>query len=145
YSYESHFISRNHTIYLVENLVHSTQYLNTKIIEYIEKDLELQFSELYYLTLEALKNACCKGYSGEIGFKLSYGQIKNQKLELLEKVLAKKDELDKFAIEKRITKEDLKRIVKGKWLIELYIENVFEKIKELETLCSDPGNNIINC
>jgi len=138
YSYESHFTTRNNLKKLLSNLTYaSDRLINKKTFDYIEQDLESVYKDLYYISLEALKNACVKDYKGEIGYKEKIGKLfaREFKCILLEKLYAKQKELDDFAKKYNISVNDIKDIAKGKWLLYVYCNSVYERIKKLHEVC----------
>jgi hypothetical protein len=140
YSYESHFITRNNLIKLISFLTNiGVSNIPHNIISYIEEPVKSNLNELYYVSLEALKNACELQYKGEIGYSAKPGKVSNEtsRRRLLRGILKKKDELDTFAKELNITPDDLLFISKGKWVLHTFCESALKKIKELEQACSN--------
>ncbi|MDE7542858.1 hypothetical protein NGE73_08495 [Bacillus cereus] len=136
YSYESHFVTQGHVNHILNNILHSKSGVNTNVINYIMSDLQTIFNDLYYVSLEALKNACVTDYHGLLGYSHSYGQIKNTH-DLIHDVLDKKPELDLYATSHKISFRDFKSVIKGKWLLESFIENIYSKISILSHNCKN--------
>ncbi|MBP1949360.1 DUF4435 domain-containing protein [Virgibacillus litoralis] len=147
YSFESHFITQNNLIELIQNLTYvSKRHVDVKTIGYIEDELyKKDFIDLYYISLEALRNACEVGYSGEVSYGEEAGKIYSEgyKTILLKKIYAKKNDLDEFANSKDITYGDLKKIARGKWILHVFSKYLNYKIKELKKACD--SNEINKC
>ncbi|MFC4402387.1 hypothetical protein [Gracilibacillus xinjiangensis] len=145
YSFESHFITQRNLIELIPNLTYvSNRHVDVKTINYIEDELyKRDFVDLYYFSLEALKNSCEREYTGIVSYSDEAGSIFSEgyKPILSEKIYAKKNELDEFAISKGITYGDLKYIAKGKWILHVFSKYLTSKIKQLKDACE---NNDIN-
>lgn len=134
YSFESHFVTNNHAKYVLENLLNGKFIINNDIVVYVMENFKSILETFYYLSLEALKNACLKEYEGEIGYSYTFGQIKNIQ-EKVNKVVGKKEELIHFALEKGLSLEYFKLVIKGKWLLEAFVENIHSKVCELIEAC----------
>ena len=90
-----------------------------------------------------MKNACDRNYNESL-FRYKRESVKCYfKLDqddnriIMNQLLEKNSELDEFAREKGISIVDIKRIAKGKWLLEVYIYSIINKIKELTNACKD--------
>lgn len=147
YSVESHFdvdeiliqFIKNHT-YVDNKLLESNK---DNVLNYVKQSVEENYHKLWYISLEALKTACDENYNESLFrykpdsvirfFKLN--QSENQ--EIMNQLMEKTSELDQFAREKEIVISDFKQVVKGKWLLEVYIYSVMKKIKELANACKD--------
>lgn len=145
YSFESHFVSKNHINYALNRFLTSTSDINNEIVDYIYRGFEDNIEMLYYLSLEALKNACNRKYSGLIGFGVNYGYISNNQ-QIVSEVLLKKEKLDKYSELRKIPYLDL-TIIKGKWLLDMFIEKMLERIKFLSKHCihDDLINGQVRC
>ncbi|MBS4206306.1 DUF4435 domain-containing protein [Lederbergia citrea] len=135
YSFESHFVTRKNLEYAVENYLSSNFGINEFIIDYIFKEYESSINLFYYYSLEALKNACSKHYKGIIGYSKSYGQIIRE-TDLPNKIMAKKEELDQYALAMRVPSDNPISIIKGKWLLDLFIDKTHESLLALSEFCS---------
>ncbi|UXJ70792.1 hypothetical protein [Lysinibacillus fusiformis] len=140
YSFESHFVSEKHLEYSVKNFISSTASINNEIINYIYKGFLDKIEIYYYLSLEALRNACAKNYKGLLGYKVNYGYI-DKNPDIITKVLLKKEKLDNYSKLRKIPHLDI-TIIKGKWLLDLFIETIYERIKSLSYHCSH--NTLLN-
>ena len=96
-----------------------------------------QFDFLYYVSLEALKNACDPTYDALFGYKQTITAITKQNLH--QAVLAKKEDLDQFALSHGLTYtiETLLLICKGKWLSETFFDLLYKKLHDLPSLCGE--------
>ena len=140
YSHESHFVTKPNLEYALHNLLSSNFGINDNIIDFIFANYDNSVTEYYYYSLEALKNACDETYEAEIGYAHTYGHINNLN-DLREKIDNKKNELDNFALEIGVFIQNPISIIKGKWLLDLFIDKTYESILELSNFCS--SNNLI--
>ena len=79
YSFESHFVNKETAKYLINISTRATD----KLLQHHELDniynrVMDSVSNLYYISLEALKNSCVTAYSGSIGYSDSIESIKNR-------------------------------------------------------------------
>ncbi len=93
--------------------------------------------ELYYCSLEALRNACEEDYEAEVGYKYKYGRIKGE--DLYSKIVSKKADLEVFAAKFGLVhnRDSVRLVVKGKWLFDKFVESLKVKINSLPTLCRE--------
>lgn len=139
YSYESHFLTNYHVEQLVHYLTNYTEKLDNEDFTFLYESFEKVKEDLYYIGLEALKNAVIKGYSSVIGYDHEAGYILHNMYSnnlICNLINAKKDELDEFAINNCISKNDLFNIVKGKWLFHIFYNKIYEKMKIYNIACS---------
>lgn len=150
YSIESHFdideiliqFIKNHT-YVDNRLLENNR---DEILNYVKQSVTENYKKLWYISLEALKHACEKNYNESLFkykkdkndsviryFKLNQDINGNKMNQLMEK----RSELDEYAREKGISFLDIKKVAKGKWLLEVYIYSIINKIKELTNACKD--------
>lgn len=147
YSVESHFdideiliqFIKNHT-YVDNKLLENNR---VKILNYVRQSVAENYQKLWYISLEALKTACDSTYNRSLVrykpdsiirfFKLA--QVENQNI--MNQLMEKTFELDEFAKEKGIAISELKKVAKGKWLLEVYIYSIVNRIKELTNACKD--------
>lgn len=148
YSFESHFVTRNNLKNLLVEMTFSTKKLiDDKTLNYIESEFKREGEQnLYYISLEALKSACISSYVSEVNYAEEPGKLFSSDYQaiLLPKIYAKKDELDAFAREKGIEIKDLKKIVKGKWLLHSYCNYIWEKIRYMKDDCTSGLINVCN-
>lgn len=144
YSYESHLVTRNNLKRLISDLTFVSQSLiDDTSLDFVESNLESDYHDLYYISLEALKNACVQGYNAIIGYDEKAGKVAvpNSKIKYFIDIQNKQDELNLFADKYNITPLDLKLIAKGKWLLYTFCYSIFARIKELTSACSDATIN----
>ncbi|ASR46497.1 hypothetical protein B4V02_07295 [Paenibacillus kribbensis] len=138
YSFESHLIA-DHNIKSILPLITSINQsvLTSEIISFLKSGFNDIKQELYYLSLEALKNACVKDYTSILGYSESEGKIadNNSRRYLYNEVVIKKRELDDFADGFGLNINKLRLIVKGKWLLQAFSNSILEKINELPIFC----------
>lgn len=144
YSIESHFISRSNLKVLIGELTYNgNKNISKEVLDYCESDLEKRLKELYYYSLDALKNAVVKNYISTIGYSDNPGLLYNgSKWPIIEK---KKRNLDYFAKKFSLNYDlkNIKRITKGKWLLFYYSSSVLNKLITLKDACRD--NKIPQC
>jgi hypothetical protein len=111
---------------------------------------EATSNDLYYISLEALKNACDETYNALIGYNEQKYNSTTKKIaedgsraHLMSQILPKKADLDAFAQSKSIAKTDLKLIVKAKWYLFAYVYHSYHTIKNLKNECKN--GNIPQC
>ncbi|MCM0647251.1 DUF4435 domain-containing protein [Clostridium swellfunianum] len=146
YSYESHLANRHGLTSILPAITSVSQkMLDGSVLEFIEKDLQADYLNLFYFSLEALKFACDKNYRSVVRYKQKPGKIfaKDYVNILKENIFKKKTELDTFASEYSISMGDLRYIAKGKWLLHVYADRIYNNIKELSTACKD--NKVTQC
>lgn len=150
YSIESHFdidemliqFIKNHT-YVDNRLLENNR---DEILNYVKQSVAENYRKLWYISLEALKCACDKNYNESLFkykkdksdsviryFKSDQGKNGNEINQLMEK----RSELDEYAREKGISFLHIKKVAKGKWLLEVYIYSIIKKIKELTNACKE--------
>lgn len=138
YSIESHFINKENVKYLINQMTNaSTSLLNQLNLEdEIFEQVQSNSSELYYISLEALKAECETSYTPEYRYSNSIMQIVNDNY--IEKLSGKTIDLDIFATSKNITNsfDNLLFIVKGKWFLEFFILKMKDILKDLSTKCN---------
>ncbi|MFN5990975.1 MAG: hypothetical protein ACK6A9_09635 [Dolichospermum sp.] len=147
YSYESHFFSKNTITMVINHLTYASIKLlqNNICIEFIERKILRKIDELYYCSLEALKNACEENYQNVLGYGTKYNKIFNPQKLLISQVLSKKTDLDEYARQKSISKDDIKLIANGKWLLSWFTHQLLSEIDKLPNLCCNNSTNINQC
>ncbi|WP_122220349.1 DUF4435 domain-containing protein [Pseudomonas syringae] len=123
YSIETHFVSLEAVRILIEHTTRATRNLvSEEDLEAIYSNIIAKLSDLFLYSLEALRKACdrdyvaCFGYADKIKAILNSGH---------EQALAEKEsELMDFALRNNVPFgwEGLISICKGKWLLELFID-----------------------
>ncbi|MDY8025154.1 DUF4435 domain-containing protein [Paenibacillus polymyxa] len=139
YSFESHFVCDIN----IEKILPMVSSINIKaidkeVIDFCKGNFLGISSQLYYISLEALKKACVEGYQAVLGYSTKAALIadKNSREILFNKVIEKKEDLDSFAQEKNIDETNLFSIIKGKWLLQTYANCVLERLNDLQNACS---------
>lgn len=138
YSIESHYINKCSVEYLIPRFTKATKKLvRPEMAETIYRSICSELSFLYYVSLEALRNACDQQYQAEFGYSKTIKSIINQGLH--EKIMAKKSDLDDFAesLGLSLSMDTILKICKGKWISEVYSDLLYEAIKQLPANCLD--------
>ncbi|BFU78751.1 hypothetical protein ALC152_19660 [Arcobacter sp. 15-2] len=138
YSIESHFINKHNVKYLIHQITNASSSLldSLNLEEALFEDIKNDLSDLYYVSLDALKSECDISYSSKYIYSNSIIQILKDNYE--EKLSEKIAELDEFASTLGIsnTFENLLFIVKGKWMMEFFILKMKTILDNLNTKCS---------
>lgn len=141
YSFESHFVTRNHLKYLLTIISNiGLSFIDDRTLDYFENNLCNEYEKLYYISLEALKNACEQGYASVIGYSSEPGYIVNNLqtgLNIWGSISSKKSSLDSFASDRSINFEHLKLIAKGKWLLHFYCNFILLKMRGITSACQN--------
>lgn len=141
YSIESHFVNKDVIPFVIDYLTDKSKSdLSEKLISDIFSNILDRIKDYYYLALECLKNACDKNYQAVFSYSPDsiYSHTKNTNYSLnIQTIMSKQDELDTFAFSKNITNrfEDILLILKGKWILELFIDFLFDEINSLKDKC----------
>ena len=144
YSYETHLITDKTISRLIEQLTMAPGSMITQeVVNYLKQDFDSKVGALYYFSLEALKKMCEPSYSSDIAYGVNGGAVigggKSYKWGLIE---PKIDDLDQFALQHNISRNELKYIAKGKWFLSYWCDFLRVKAKELKDLC---GKQIPMC
>ncbi|GFO73203.1 hypothetical protein BJAS_P3875 [Bathymodiolus japonicus methanotrophic gill symbiont] len=138
YSIESHFVSDQIISCCLSNTIKANlDLVSDELCTQMMDEIEAKLSDLYYLSLEALRNSIVPGYSGTISYSSNFGyEIKPQTIEYLSD---KKHDLDYFAADRGINHciDTLKSISKGKWLIGIFSRELVNCIKGLQAKCEE--------
>lgn len=146
YSFESHLANRHGLMIILPKLCGiSEKMIDDRIIRYLEKDLIKTFEQLFYISLEALKSACIRGYDGIFKYGQTSGRVfgKDNLGNMLPQLETKKEELYEFAQVYDITISDLRKIAKGKGYIHVYAQSILNNIQKLSNECKK--NTIQTC
>ncbi|MFK7906604.1 MAG: hypothetical protein AB8B69_15845, partial [Chitinophagales bacterium] len=147
YSIETYFATKTNLKRLIAKMTHLLERdISEEAIRFVEQNIEDSLEGLYYISLEALRNACDTDYIGKIGYKKDvFGKKvpktkvveKSSKQYLLSQILPKKDSLDNFALLPTIavSSKDIKKICKGKWFLYNYIYRANHHIQQLSEKC----------
>ena len=145
YSIETYFATRNNLKKLIEKLTYlSANQITDEILDFVEDNFQNYTNSLYFISLEALKNACIENYQNEVGYD---DNVKDsRKIQYLDsKLNTKKTDLENFTESKNIKIQDLKLICKGKWYLSIYILTTNHQIKSLAQQCKDENAVIPKC
>lgn len=136
YSIESHFVSQHSVRYLIPKVTRATsRLLQEQLCDDIYNELRERLMFLYIVSLEALKNACVQDYVSDFGYRDSIKSIVCRNLHL--KVQSKTTDLLEFgnSLDLTGTWQDVLKICKGKWILEMFTDELFAKIIDLPNLC----------
>lgn len=136
YSIESHFASKL-SIKPAIDLLTRISLADRIDVDQIYTSVQSNVVDLYYFSLEALKNAVDPAYQSIVGFSANAGRRKDPNT--VTALMAKKDGLDSFASSLHLSRdiESLRKFVKGKWLLTAYAEELFGEIEKLVAKCKE--------
>jgi hypothetical protein len=144
YSIESHFVSKA----IVKQILTICSKANRELIteelcDLIMDEIEIKLLDLYYFSLEALKNSLEPEYSSIFSYSNTYGRMKDQVIR--QSLNSKKSDLDVFALQNNLSPclDTLKSISKGKWLIDIFANELLDTINNLPEKCRQ--SLISNC
>ncbi|MDP2367942.1 hypothetical protein [Rhodoferax sp.] len=142
YSIESHFVSK-YSIRPSINQLTRISLADDIDIDSIYTNVEKSILDLYYFSLDALKNAVDVSYKSVIGFSANAGRRKDKRT--VAELEARKIDLDIFAAAYCLAPniESLRKFAKGKWLLTAYAEELFNEIELLVAKCK--GLEIKQC
>ena len=134
YSIESHFVSKFSIKPAIDKLtrISSTVKIDVDLIYSI---IEGNIDDVYYFSLEALKNAIDPNYQSTVGYSSNAGRRKDENT--VKELQARKSQLDAFAAYYELTPriDSLRKFVKGKWLLIAFAEELFKEIEQLVAKC----------
>lgn len=145
YSYESHLITNVTIKKQIQMMTRvNNSMINDNIINYLLREFDKKLDRAYYIALEALKNSCVPDYKGCVSYSCKAGNIFDRGAfnYIWSKIELKKVELEQFAYEYGITRNDIKYILKGKWWLHLWCELIVEQAKTFHLRC---GNVFTEC
>lgn len=144
YSYETHLITDITIKRVLEQVTKmSGSAINQAVIDWIKQDFDSFSNELYYFSLEALKKMYDDSYQADMNYGMKAGTVIGEAKEYRWKLIeSKKEDLDQFAKVHSISKNDLKYIAKGKWLLEAWCDYLIKKARVLYHEC---GKQIPQC
>lgn len=140
YSIESHFVVSDNISYVINQVTNASKSLS----ETINKQINLfnnivtdMMDDLFYISLDALKNSCDKDYVSTYKYSDNiFGiiNVPNYQCRLEEQIPS----LNSFANEKNIKNnfDNLLLIVKGKWLLDYYVVKIMKLINTLHDHCN---------
>lgn len=136
YSIENHFASKSSIKPAINTLTRISS-MDEVTVDSMINNIERNIHDIYYFSLEALKQSIFKDYNGVVGFSAQPGRRKNEgtKYDLLQK----KDDLDQFAASLGLSPklDSLQVFVKGKWLLTAFSEELFGEIEKLTIRCKN--------
>ena len=138
YSIEIYFATKNNLSKIIEKLTYlPSKMITDEILTHVEGKFHEMKHQLYYVSLEALKNACVREYETLVNYGDNSIREGGRLNYLFSQIESKKSELDEFATGKNISINDLKHICKGKWYLYHYINQINEGVKSLAELCKN--------
>jgi hypothetical protein len=144
YSYETYFATETILKNLLLKLTHITsKEIDSSIFPFLIEKFENTKQDLYYISLEVLKNSCEEHYISALGYSDDSVKEVKARQHFLSLISHKIPELDNFAISKSISIYDLKLICKGKWYLYVYLSKANEQIKKLSEKCKN--GEIVQC
>jgi len=145
YSIETYFATRQNLAKLINDFTRaSSKNIDDSILDFVEELFNQSRSDLYYISLEALKTACVPNYSGIVGYSGKSGKVLEEAKKYLlgkgqnytlSQIALKKPELDIFANSLNIGLTDLKSITKGKWYLYFFVYCGWQQIQQLSDNC----------
>lgn len=146
YSIETYFTTVNNLKKLIAKITYTNQdEIDQERINFVVQNIANRLDILYYISLEALKNACIEDYKGIIGYNQE--KVTEHKYQdfLWTQLENKQVDLDDFANQNNISINDIKLICKGKWYLHHFVYRAFHQIKQLKELCRDKFNLCQSC
>lgn len=136
YSIESHFVSKAVIANTLQLCTKASQKMVTdQLCSLIMSEIENKLLNIYYHSLEALRNAIERNYTAAFAYSYSAGRLKDAHANQI--IEGKRQELDEFAGSLQLNRsiESVKSIGSGKWLIEIFSDELFCFINGLQELC----------
>ncbi len=137
YSIENYFVTRQNAGRLLTKITFATpDDLSDELTNFLERDfVENEVEKLWFLSIEALKKACDERYDAVCQYGNDRVKDAKSRGELFSEVQQKSNELERFAQTMGISKSDYKKIIKGKWLLHVYVQKLNFKIHALQQDC----------
>jgi hypothetical protein len=136
YSIETYFATKNNLRKIIRKHTSLTlNMINDDLLNLVETEFNNIKNELYFISLEALKNACNADYDGIIGYGNDGINSEQGRQYFNQQLIEKRNDLNSFAAGLGLNENDLKQICKGKWLLKNYIHKTYSKIQSLSSLC----------
>lgn len=137
YSIESHFVGEETVRRVLSSVLNASDELLRQVdISQIYHEIVNRLMGVYEVSLEALKKACVRGYSAEIGYA---DKVRSVFLSgAYPRIMVKQPALEQFANTLNIARDwqNLTLICKGKWLLDLFCDYLHEHISNLPHLCA---------
>lgn len=142
YSIETYFATSNNLAKLLSAITYlSKNEIDSELVEYIETSHKQSLSDLFIISLEALKNACNPKYDAVVRYSEKESNVVKQDAKkdkiILPALESKRTELLSFAQELKLTEQDIKLICKGKWFLYNYIYFTLQSIENLANDCKN--------
>jgi len=143
YSWESYFINKEVVSKSLKNYLRTRSLITEELIKYlydnyIEKFL---YRDLYLCALKRLRDFENDEYCNS-NDSINRLDKDNGFQENLKNI---KDELEYFAKEKNISRENILEIAKGKWALSFFVKKYLKAIKNLPHLCQNLEIEEVNC
>ncbi len=120
--------------FIADKVFQPRRRISQDVLDFVETAHNNDANELYYFSLEALRNACEVAYSAIIGYNIEIKE-QRQRASLMERLEFKITDLDDFANSLGLSMEDLKQICKGRWYLYSYFYKAFFHIQQLHQEC----------
>lgn len=136
YSIESHFVNIEVIDHVLKIFTKGTLTMfSQELKESILRDCIGNMELIYLASLEALKGSLDSCYSADFSYKKSFGSLKNKNLS--DKIFDKKTDLLDFASSLSVNYdlESLKKICKGKVLLDFFSEELAKSLNKLPNEC----------
>lgn len=136
YSMESHFVCKEIVDRLIPIATRATKELrDSGVSDYLMTRVSEAIDQLYLYSLDALKGAINPEYTSVFKYSYNYGRIKD--ITIKGEVLLRRQELLEFADSLGLVQciSDLKKISRGKWLLNLFCEELEKSFKSLHEAC----------
>ena len=136
YSFESHFV----TDYSISGFVSSVtrakkKEMTPKIMSILNEGVEGIKMDLYYAGLEALKGRLDTTYQSVVSYDKApetlYQCQKNSTRTIMDEILDKREELERFAEQIDVSKKQYLHIARGKWLLYSFANTVYNNIRKV--------------
>ena len=138
YSIESHFVSEK----IISNILSLSTKTNRDLVSdelchLLMNEIETKLLDLYYFSLEALRNSIDPSYEASFSYSYAPGRIRDPQTR--KNVLDKQYDLDAFAASLGLSPciDSLKCISKGKWLIDIFSQALLNSIDGLQEKCAE--------
>jgi hypothetical protein len=134
YSIESHFVSKFSIKPSIDRLTRISS-RDEIDVNSIYSAVEGNIVNIFYFSLDALKNAVDPTYQSVVGFSSKAGRRKDPNT--VAALHSRKVDLDAFAANLHLTSDivSMRTFVKGKWLLTAYSEELFNEIEQLVAKC----------
>lgn len=143
YSFESHFTNDFVLKSIISETTSVTESMITEdVINILNDNIRKYYEKLYFLSLEAVKNALEPAYKADVCFDDEPGNLFYNKAKAL-RIKEKESELYDYATKKNLEIESIKFFAKGKWILHFYSRAILDTLNDLSKLCAK--NEICQC